>query len=211
MNTTRAILPSVYLGPIQWYSKLFLSDEIIIEQHEHYVKQTWRNRTRIIGANGTQDLVIPVHARNHTPMHEVEINYEEGWQRQHWQSIRSAYGNAPFFEFYADYFSPFYEKKSWVKLTDYNAELLQLTLKLLKLQKKISFTNEYEVLPEGVIDFRTLISPKVAAENDTAFMQQRYVQVFEERHGFIPVVSVIDLLCCEGPAGGKMLQLMAGN
>jgi hypothetical protein len=200
------ILPSFYLPPLQWYSKLFFADEIIIERHEHYLKQTWRNRTRIIGANGVQDLVIPVSAPNHTSMKDVEINYSESWQRQHWQSIRSAYGNAPFFEYYADFFSPFYEKKQWTKLVDYNAELLQLTLKLLKLQKRISFTNEYEELPAGAIDYRTLISPKVPVEKDESFNPKRYVQVFGERHGFIPVVSIIDLLCCEGPAAGTILN-----
>ncbi|MDQ3110496.1 MAG: WbqC family protein [Bacteroidota bacterium] len=206
MTASKIIFPSCYLAPVQWYSKLFQTDEITIEQHEHYVKQTWRNRARIIGANGIQDLIIPVHARNHMAMHEVEINYEEDWQRQHWQSIRSAYGNAPFFEYYADYFSPFYEKKNWIKLVDYNAELVQLTLKLLKLQKKIVFTEEYLKSSEGTIDFRSLISPKTDVKEDVSFKPQRYVQVFEERHGFIPTVSILDLLCCEGPASGEILR-----
>ncbi|MEO5645155.1 MAG: WbqC family protein [Bacteroidia bacterium] len=204
ITSKQIILPSFYLAPVQWYSKLFQASEIIVEQHEHYVKQTWRNRTRIVGANGIQDLIIPVHAPNHTRMCDVKINYEEAWQRQHWQSIRSAYGNSPFFNFYADHFSPFYEKKEHSLLLNYTTELLKLTLKLLKLDKKIILTETFSA-PENKMDFRLLISPKVPIEKDPAFHPKRYLQVFEERHEFIPNLSIIDLLCCVGPASGGIL------
>jgi hypothetical protein len=201
MKASKIILSSAYLGPVQWYAA-FLNNDATIEQHEHYVKQTWRNRMRIAGPNGVQDLIIPVHARNHTPLHEVTINYTEAWQRQHWQSIRSAYGNSPFFEFYADHFSPFYERKHCEKLLDYNTELLALTLRLLKQKKEIVFTNEFIPSPENTTDLRSHISPK---ENAT-FIPKRYLQVFEERHGFIPNLSIIDLLCCVGPASVEILN-----
>lgn len=204
---SKTILPSVYFGPIQWYSKLKLYDEILIEQHEHYIKQTWRNRCRIVGPNGIQDLVIPVHlSGNHTPMKEVKIDYDGIWQRQHWQSIRSAYGNSPFFDFYADYFSPFYESKKWENLVDYNSEISSLTIKLLKLNVKPTFTTEYFEAIENCNDYRGIISPKISIEQDEKFIPKRYVQVFEERHGFIPNLSVIDLLCCCGPASGEILS-----
>lgn len=194
MTVSTIILASAYLGPVEWYAA-FRNHDATIERHEHYVKQTWRNRTRIAGPNGVQDLVIPVHARNHTPMHEVTINYTEAWQRQHWQSIRSAYGNSPFFDFYADHFSPFYEKKNWEKLLDYNTELLALTLRLLKQKKEIAFTSEFTASSNEVLDFRSTISPK----ENSSFIAKRYLQVFEDRHGFIPNLSIIDLLCCTGP------------
>lgn len=201
MTATKIILSSSYLGPIQWYAE-FLKHDAIIEQHEHYVKQTWRNRTRIAGPNGVQDLVIPVHARNHTQMRDVKINYTEAWQRQHWQSIRSAYGNSPFFEFYADYFAPFYEKKNCEDLLQYNSELLALTLRLLKREKKIIFSETFIASPEDATDLRSIISPK----EKSSFIPKRYLQVFEERHGFIPNLSIIDLLCCAGPASGAILN-----
>jgi hypothetical protein len=183
-----------------------LSDKIIIEQHEHYIKQTWRNRCRIAAANGVQDLVIPVHlSGNHTPMNEVRIDYDGIWQRQHWQSIRSAYGNSPFFEFYADYFSPFYEKNNWDKLIDFNSEIFSVTMKLLKINPEFSFTTEYIPADENYIDNRNSISPKKSIEEDPDFMVKRYVQVFEERHGFIPNLSIIDLLCCCGPTSSEIL------
>lgn len=201
MPLNAILLSSSYLGPVEWYAA-FLSHDATIERYEHYVKQTWRNRARIAGPNGVQDLVIPVHARNHTPMHEVTINYTEAWQRQHWQSIRSAYGNSPFFDFYADHFSPFYEKRNWEKLLDYNTELLALTLRLLKQKQEIVFTNEFIASPTGAIDLRSLISPK----ENSSFAPKRYLQVFEERHGFIPNLSIIDLLCCTGPDSSEILR-----
>jgi hypothetical protein len=207
MTASKIILSSSYLGPVQWYAA-FLNNDATIEQHEHYVKQTWRNRTRIAGPNDVQDLVIPVHARNHTEMREVKINYTEAWQRQHWQSIRSAYGNSPFFDFYADYFAPFYEKKDWEKLLDYNSELLTLTLRLLKQKKEIVFTNEFIASPENATDLRSQISPKISRD-ENSFTPKRYLQVFEERHGFIPNLSIVDLLCCVGPASGEIL--IGGN
>ena len=196
MNTSsKTILPSVYLGPISWYWKLFSADEILIEQHEHYHKQTFRNRCRIVGANGIQDLVIPVHAENHTPMHDVRIEYDGNWQRQHWQSIRSAYGNSPFFNFYADYFSPFYHNRKWEKLIDFNLELFFVTMKIMKAEKKINFTEEYFQLYENANDFRKSAEPKIEID----FVSKKYLQVFQERHGFISNPSIIDLLCCCGP------------
>ncbi len=206
INSSNIILPCVYLGPIQWYSKLLLHPEILIDQHENYVKQTWRNRCRIVGANGIQDLVIPIHlAGNHTPMNDVKINYDGIWQRQHWQSIRSAYGNSPFFDFYADYFSPFYESTRWENLIDYNSEILSITIRLLKLDVKISLTDEYFDAKDNATDFRKIISPKKTIEEDSDFSPKRYVQVFEERHGFIPNLSVIDLLCCCGSASKEII------
>jgi hypothetical protein len=205
LNNSPAILSSAYLAPLQWYSKLFQYDEIIIDQHEHYIKQTWRNRARIVSANGVQDLIVPVHAPNHTPMREVKINYDEAWQRQHWQSIRSAYGNSPFFNFYADYFSPFYETKKIKTLIEFNSEVLTVTLKLLKQKKKISFSEEF-IGTTADHDFRSTISPKISIEEDSSFTPKRYLQVFEERHGFISNLSIIDLLCCAGPASGEILM-----
>ncbi|HET6991846.1 MAG TPA: WbqC family protein, partial [Bacteroidia bacterium] len=144
---------------------------------------------------------------NHTPMNEMRIDYDGIWQRQHWQSIRSAYGNSPFFDFYADYFSPFYEKKIWEKLTDYNSELIKLSLKLLKMNSKIELTSEYFRSFENCADYRELISPKKTIEDDPEFIPKRYVQVFEERHGFIPNLSIIDLLCCNGPVSREILSV----
>jgi hypothetical protein len=205
-NSSVTILPSVYLGPVQWHSKLFLFDEILIDESEHYQKQTWRNRCRIAGANGIQDLIIPVHLKgNHTPMNHVEIDYDGNWQRQHWQSIRSAYGNSPFFNFYADHFSSFYHEKKWEFLVDYNSYFMIAIMDALKWKSNIKFTRNYFSPTEIPADFRQIISPKKNAPQDLTFQPKRYVQVFEDRHGFIPNLSIIDLLCCCGPESKNYL------
>ncbi len=197
MNHSIAILPSVYLGPISWYEKLFHYPEIVIEKHEHYRKQTWRNRCRIAGPNSVQDLVIPLHHDgNNTPMHAMRIDYRQSWQAKHWRSITAAYGNSPFFDFYAEKFAPFYEKQGWEMLVDYNTELLSVTLDVLKRKVSWKFSEDYVAAPQQANDYRLSISPK-AKRSD--FHPRRYVQVFEERHGFIPGLSMIDLLCCTGP------------
>ena len=203
--TEKVIFSTTYLGPISWYRKLLASTEVVLEHHEHYIKQTFRNRCRIAGPNGIQNLIIPVHKiENHTPINQITIDYDGNWQRQHWQSIRSAYGNSPFFDFYADYFSSFYENKKWEKLIDFNNELLKLTLKLLKCEKEIIFTKEFFPQYENANDLRNYFSSEAYEKNLAD--EKRYLQVFEDRHGFIPGLSIIDLLCCCGPESKKYLS-----
>jgi hypothetical protein len=201
LNHLSAILPSVYLGPLSWYDKLFRYPEIVVEKHEHYRKQTWRNRCRIAGPNSVQDLVIPLHHDgNHTPMHAVRIDYRQSWQAKHWRSITAAYANSPFFDFYAEKLAPFYEKREWEMLVDYNTALFSVTMDLLKRNVSWKFSDEYVTELPNTDDYRLSISPKAKTSD---FHPRRYVQVFEERHGFIPDLSIIDLLCCAGPEAGS--------
>jgi hypothetical protein len=145
VTTSAAILPLTVLGPVQWYSKLLLHDDISIDLAEHYVKQTWRNRMRIDGANGSQDLSIPVHLPMHkTPMAEVRIDRHTHWQQQHWRAIVSAYGKSPYFEFYADYFEPIYSKPHPDLLIDFSLPLLDLSLKLLKWEKRYTLLRAFD-------------------------------------------------------------------
>ncbi|MGL5892745.1 MAG: WbqC family protein [Bacteroidia bacterium] len=205
MINTAAILPLTVLGPVQWYSKFLLHNEIGIDLSEHYVKQTWRNRMRIDGANGSQDLSIPVQLPLHkTPVNEVRIDRHTRWQQQHWRAIASAYGKSPYFEFYADYFEPFYAKPHPDLLTEFSLPLLDLSLKLLKWEKKYILLNTFEKT-ENKADYRTLISPKKLIENDAAFAAAQYAQVFGDRFAFRPNFSVIDLLCCCGPASAEII------
>lgn len=154
-----------------------------------------------MGPNGMQELSIPVHLQgNHTPMHEVRISYESRWQQQHWGAIRSAYGQSPFFAFYADYFSPFYDSKKREYLCEYNDAILGLTLRLLKTEKAIASTTAFFPYTEN--DLRLKFSPK---KNTPFSLSRPYIQVFSDRHGFVPDLSIIDLLCCAGPAAKEYL------
>jgi len=188
-----AIIPSAYLAPLEYYSCLKSYDSISIEHHEHFVKQSLRSRCEIYSPSGKQVLSIPLVKRNHKQtMKEMKISYDYDWQRLHWRSLESAYRRSPFFEFYEDDFKPFYHEKKFDYLIDLNEEMQQLLLSLLKLKKTYNYTSEYKSNYEDAVDYR----------NEIAFEREKtktYNQVFEIRHGFIPDLSIVDLLFNQGP------------
>lgn len=196
------LLTTAYLPPIEYLAHIANAGGAVLEQHEHFVKQTYRNRAIILSANGVMPLIIPLKKgkNNKQVITEVEIDYTENWQRKHWQAIVSAYNNSPFFEFYADEFAPFYNQKQ-PYLFEYNTALLKLIIKLLKLKADIHFTEEYQVPPVHDNDHRYQISPK----EPNCYMGKPYRQVFAEKHPFMPNLSVVDLLFNVGPRAGEFL------
>ena len=195
-----------YLPCVQWFSKLITHDAVI-EQWENYAKGSYRNRCHIIGANGVLPLSIPLGKGKNQQMsiRDVKISYETDWQKTHWQSIQSAYGNAPFFEFYADDLKVHFEEKK-ESLFDFNLGLIQTILELMGADDScISFSDEFVKNP--VADFRNGISPKMNKQIiDPHFDAVNYAQVFLEKHGFLGNVSVLDLLFCAGPEGIGVLE-----
>ncbi|MDR2858900.1 MAG: WbqC family protein [Mediterranea sp.] len=189
-------LISSYLAPIQYYTKLLMYDKICMEQYDCYSKQTYRNRCTISVPNGTSVLSIPVvHSSNSKClMKDVRISDHGNWQHIHWNAIESAYGNTPFFEYYKDDFRPFYENK-YLFLIDFNEELCQLICKLIDIAPIVERTVKYKtgLLPDEY-DFREIIHPKKDLREDPEFIPYPYYQVFENRQGFIPNLSIIDLL-----------------
>jgi hypothetical protein len=202
------LLEIQYLPPIQYFTKLSSGEPVYIEQWEHYQKGTYRNRCHIAAANGLTRLTIPlIKGKNEQQaIREVRIAYYEPWQRQHWQSIRSAYGNSPFFEFYADVLQPFYEKP-FPFLFDFNLELLQTLLKLLRMDVTLQLTDAYvDVAPDGWTDLRNAIHPKPHLQKpDPDFTPKSYHQVFEDRYAFLPNLSMLDGLFCLGKSGDLMI------
>jgi hypothetical protein len=172
-----------------------------LEVYEHYTKGSWRNRYRIAGPNGPQLLSIPLLKGKHQqkPIREVRISYEQAWQRRHWRSICTAYGNAPYFPHYVDEIRPFYEKR-FDFLFDYNEHWLHLLAKKWKWPLFWQYTNAY--VPQGQWtgggDYRT---GWPVAESAT------YPQVFSDRHGFLPDLSALDLLFC---CGNRSLDFVSG-
>ncbi len=206
------LLEIQYWAPIQYFSKSLLYPNIYIEQKEHYVKRSFRNRSHIITANGVLCLSIPLVKGKHQQkdIRDVQIDYSENWQQVHWRSIRTAYGRAPFFDYYAESLVQFYEKK-YDLLFDFNINLQNFILNTLGLPAQVAFTDTYqkEEELEAVLDFRNKINPKTApsaAEWDSQFQVAYYPQVFEDRHGFIPNLSILDLLFCTGPEATLYLQ-----
>lgn len=203
---TEMLLSIHYLPCVQWFSKL-ITGNVVIEQWENYSKGSYRNRCHIIGANGVLALSIPLEKgkNQQTPIRNVQISYRDNWQKVHWQSIQSAYGNAPFFEFYADDLKVHFEEQKEF-LFDFNLGLIQTILELMGMDNScISFSDEFIKNPPN--DFRNGISPKINKQiEDPHFEAVPYAQVFLEKHGFLENVSVLDLLFCAGPEGIGILE-----
>ena len=138
----KALLSSTYFGPIQWYQKLNRYDECLIERHESFIKQTYRNRMLIPTTNGPLSLTIPTNHNTSLAMKDIRISDHANWRHVHWNALLSAYGESPFFEYYQDDIRPFYEKK-YEFLFDFNMEITEKMIELLDIRPKISITNEY--------------------------------------------------------------------
>jgi len=201
------ILSTAYLAPIQYFSKLLKYDNSIIELHENYVKQSYRNRCNIYGANGLQTLSIPIKkdTKPKTLITNIKISYEKNWQKNHWKAIKSAYGSSPFFEFFIDDFAKFYNTK-YNFLIDFNNEIQQVVLNLLEIDTNITYTKSFNENYD-IKDFRETINPKRRlSKPDDEFTNVEYYQVFAEKHGFIPNLSIIDLLFNEGTNALEILK-----
>lgn len=186
-----------YLPPVEYFIQLNRHKaNILIEREEHLIKQTYRNRAHIYSPDGMLALTVPLvkGSKVHTKMKDVKISYDFNWQRLHWMSLQNCYRRSAYFEFYEDDFARFYDR-NFEYLFDYNEELLQLIIKLLKLKVDYKLTTEYqEVYPE-MLDLRRAITPKKESDID----QKPYFQLFEERHGFLKNLSIVDLLFNHGP------------
>lgn len=195
----RAILSVAFFPPIEYFSVILKYDSFLIEDAENYRKQSYRNRTNILTANGVQSLAVPIlHHSGKTPIRDVKIDYKTDWQRRHWKSIESAYNNSPFFLYYKDFISPFFQKR-YPFLFDYNIEILDVLLHLIAPKKKILFTGTYKKDYPPEDDFRELIHPKEAIQQNYSLAStHRYTQVFDYKFGFTPHLSILDLLFNEG-------------
>ena len=244
----KALLSSTYFGPIQWYQKLNRYDECLIERHESFIKQTYRNRMIIPTTNGPLSLTIPTNHDLSLSMKDIRISDHANWRHVHWNALLSAYGESPFFEYYQDDIRPFYEKK-YEFLFDFNMETTEKMIELLDIRPKISITEEYILSEErrvksgefnglanhkvqseeseeqrtkseefdsianhkvqssnlkvqskevqSIVDFRDAIRPKKPLP-DAEFAPKRYYQVYGQKHGFLPNMSILDLLFNEG-------------
>ncbi|MDF1867773.1 MAG: WbqC family protein [Saprospiraceae bacterium] len=214
MKTKDTILLELqYLPSIQYFTKLISHEITLIEQYENYLKGTYRNRCHIVGANGLQRLSIPLEKGKNEkqPIREVKISDHENWQAQHWNSIKSAYGKSPYFEYYVDELEPFFKKK-YEFLFEWNWDLINCIIDCLSIECELKWTTEYlgkQALEEekSIFDFRNGIHPKIHRQKeDPHFKPAKYAQVFQEKHGFISNLSILDLLFCSGPESYRILE-----
>lgn len=199
-----AYVSTAYLGPVQLYTKFFAYDAIRVEAEENYVKQTYRNRCVIAAANGPQALTVPIVKPDSPkcPTRDIRISDHGNWRHLHWNALVSAYRMSPFFMYYEEDFAPFYEKR-YTFLMDFNEALREVVCQLIDIMPSIQRTHAYET--QVAHDFRELISPKSHVV-DTEFHPAPYYQVFREKWGFIPNLSIVDLLFNMGPESILVLK-----
>ncbi len=194
------LLSTTYFGNIQYYTKLYCEKDVRIEFHENYTKQSYRNRCTILGANGPASLSIPVKKdpRLKVPIRDVRIDYDTDWQKQHWRSIYSAYGSSPYFEFYDYLFEPLFRSRDTF-LLDHNQKCMETVFSCIGETPELRFTDSFTEIAENMPDYRETISPKEAKRaEDPYFRNVEYYQVFNDKYGFVPNLSILDLLFCEG-------------
>ncbi len=200
-----AVLPLLYLAPVQYYTKFFLYKEIYMQQAENYQKQSFRNRSNIYSANGKLSLSITIEKGRtpQIPYQSIKISYDEDWAKVHIRAIVSAYRASPFFEFYWDDYLPLFERK-WDYLWDFNLGLHQLVLRDLGLSPKVKLVDNFAV--PNMHNYLFLATAKGKTIPDALFTPKAYYQVFSDKSGFIPNLSILDLIFNEGPNAYAVLK-----
>lgn len=220
-----SVLTTAYLPPVEYFFVIAQSGRVLIEQHENYQKQSWRSRCRILAAGGPEDLSIPVvkEERRSRPIRDIRIDYSEPWLQHHIRAFDAAYHSSAFYDYYADDLLPILESRP-AFLFDLNMSLLEKLLELLDMHTPVSLTSTYvnEGLMSGLtghlFDGRARIQPKYKGESLLAEYgcEQAYYQVFVNQkpsqaghgaQGFIPNLSILDLLSAEGPDAGRFLRI----
>ena len=203
----KALLSTTYFGPVQWYQKLYRHEAVQIERWESFLKQTYRNHCLIATTQGIQALTVPVERGTSQQIKDIRISDHGNWRHLHWNALMSAYGESPFFDYYQDDIRPFFEWH-WDYLFDFNEAIREKMCELLDIQPKVSFTQSWGQVPEAqpsepvpvTADFREAINPKHPLP-DPDFEPKPYYQVYQQKYGFLPNLSVLDLLFNMGPEG----------
>jgi hypothetical protein len=208
------LLSTACLPPIEYFILLARHRKATIDLHETYPKQTWRNRYLIVSGNGPVNLSVPVEKihGNHTKTIDILISNHSNWQQNHWKTIYSSYRNAPFFVYYCDLVEQLILHNHEESLSAFNNLVLNSLVNELGLSVEIDYTKEFVTDSTGWLDMRFVLSPKNKVENTgTSIKLDPYYQVFQDRHGFIPNASILDLIFNLGPDTGEYLEKMALN
>ncbi len=197
---------TAYFPSISYMARFLQEDAPVIEVCETYPKQTYRNRCRVMTANGVESLSVPVIKVNgsHTMTKDIAVSPDEPWQHTHSRCLESAYKASPYFDHYFDYLKPIFEGR-FKRLIDLNDTALRAVLKLLKTDKKIIHTTEY--IREADKDLREAFSPKKPLDT---MLFPSYYQVFCNKHPFAPDLSVLDLIFNLGPEAAAYLSSLRG-
>ena len=197
------ILHPTYFPNIAHFVAMAQAKNVIFEVEDNYQKQTFRNRTVIYAANGALVLSIPIvfSQKNRQKSKDVKIANHTNWQLQHWKSLQSAYRTSPFFEFYEDDILPLFTNKE-ASLLDFNFKCLEVILDCLQLDLKFTKTQSYNKTAPQQVDLRALVN----TSQKESYQFETYTQVFNNKHGFLNNLSVLDLLFNEGTNALNYLQ-----
>jgi len=203
----KILIHPTYFPNLGHFIALWNADEILLEINDFFDKQTYRNRMYFLGANGKHMLSVPVrHSKSlqRRPTKDILISHEAPWQHYHWKSLETAYRSSPYFEFYEDDLRPLFEQK-FDRLIDLNVATIQKVFDWLGKPFRYRLTNEWAPRPpEGYLDLRYLVDAKKT--HDYVQHLTSYIQVFSDRHPFVPDLSILDLLFMEGPAAAGYLD-----
>lgn len=197
------LIHPTYLPSIAHFVAITKAKNVTFEVDDNFLKQTYRNRAYIFGANGKLALNVPViHTqKNRQKYRDVKIFNETNWQDLHWKSLLSAYRTSPFFEYYEDELHPLFHLKADFIL-DFNLKCTDVICECLQLDLQISKSEVYQKTVENKNDFRFLVN----AKKEHPYDFEEYTQVFNSKHGFIPNLSILDLLFNEGPNAVNYLE-----
>ncbi len=205
---SKSIFSTAYFAPAIQYSEYLKTDEIYIEIHEHFPKQTYRNRTYIMTANGIFTLSIPLAGRkNHSLTKDIKISDAENWRSLHWKTIENAYKRSPFFEYYDRKISELYLGKKHTFLIDFNQSAEAIVTDLLKIDLNQKNTSTFVMEDDDEYKDLRLISPK-NKNLPKLITEPSYLQVFADKYPFESNLSILDVLFNLGPESVSHLKQM---
>ncbi len=206
MARTSKLMSIAYLPPIAWFQHALQAKEVYFECKENYIKQSYRNRCKILSANGPLDLSIPVlHLHSKQLISEIKTQDQEAWQKKHWQAICAAYGKSAFFLYYRDKLENIFLKQTFASLFDFNLALINTLCGMLKIELQFQLTESFEPLSNEHVDYRNYFHAKGIAASKELVFEKKYDQVFAEKFPFQANLSIIDLLFNAGPLSKEFL------
>jgi hypothetical protein len=202
MMAGKILISTAYLPPVEYFTLVSGAEEIFVEKEENYIKQTYRNRCYILSAHGLQLLSVPVFlgSLHKTLVKDIRIDYSKRWQQVHLRALTASYNSSPYFEFYFEKIEKVISG-DYEFLIDLNMELAEVILEILKIKKNFSYTSVYEPVGKISNDYRYNITPK----KESVFSEKKHPQVFNITDGFVPRLSIIDLIFNMGPEASSYL------
>lgn len=207
MPSCQTVLPLVPFGNAYWYSLLLNNKKTIVDVHENFLKQTFRNRFEILTSQGVRFLSVPVISQKgiKIPLNEIQIFEDDYWKSQHLKTITSVYNSSPFFLYYKDELQKLYEKKHNT-LSEFCLDTFNMITECLELETELKTSEEYINNSEEIIDYRNIFKPSTLKKSLNESLFPRYIQVYESGAGFHSNLSILDLLFNLGPETEDYLE-----